>query len=524
MKRRLLITSALLFSLSYVAKGQEVMDAYKLTQTELTGTARSMSMGGAFGALGGDISGIAINPAGIGVYKSSELVTTLNFQNVEAKTDRPDGSLKDSKFKVNFNNLAFVGVFPLYNDVAPLLNVGFSYNRLKSFDRKYKTVTGGMGHSLADYIAEKSTGAPLSTLGGDGGWFGDGADWLSMVGYRGYLIDGNGRDGDNYQLYKPTNPGMGVANDLSVKEKGSINTYDFNIGTTFEDMLSVGLTVSVTDINYKMYSFYGEDVIDGDRSGWFELENELKTEGTGVKLGLGVIFKPVQELRIGIAYHSPTWYDMTDYAYVHYNQDFTNILANMDLPPDAKNNYNPGYLDSDGAARLDYEMRTPDRWVFSLAGVLGANAIISLDYELTDYKKTKFDNRNSYYSDGWYDPVNADIKDFHKLSSTLRLGGEYRFTPQFSGRIGYQWQQSPYEKIENGGWVYTAGSIPQYVIPADKHYITWGLGYRFSKNFYTDIAFVYRTQESELYFYSNADKVDLKEDGFQGALTLGFRF
>lgn len=32
-------------------------------------------MGGAFGALGGDISGIAINPAGIGVYQKSEIVT-----------------------------------------------------------------------------------------------------------------------------------------------------------------------------------------------------------------------------------------------------------------------------------------------------------------------------------------------------------------------------------------------------------------------------------------------------------------
>ena len=517
MKRRLLTVSIFLLSLSSAIEAQEVMDAYNLTQTELTGTARSMSMGGAFGALGGDVSGIAINPAGIGVYRSSEVVTTLNFQNVETKAGRYEGTLKDNKFKVNFNNFAFVGTFPLYNDAAPLLNVGFSYNKLKSFDRQYKTFTGGMNKSLSDYMAEKAEGLDFDALK-DSEWYDSrGVDWLSIVGYDSYMIDGTGENGS----YKSTTSGMGITNDLLVREKGSVNSYDFNIGTTFEDMLSIGMTVAVTDIDYRMSSLYGEDVYGaGGSAGCFEMRNEQKTEGTGWQLGLGVIFKPVQELRIGVAYHSPTWYEMSDYAYVSYDHDFTEIANQMDF----SENYRSSSGDSGDAYRYDYKMRTPDKWVFSIAGVLGANAILSLDYELTDYSKTKFDIRDTYAFYDRYDVTNADIKDFYRLASTLRVGGEYRITPQFSGRIGYSWQQSPYEEIENGGWVYTAGSVPQYVISGDKHYVTWGLGYRFSKNIYTDLAFVYRTQDSDLYFYSGADKVTLKEDGFQGALTLGFRF
>lgn len=522
MKRRLLVASAFLLSLSPFVNGQEVMDAYKLSQTELTGTARSMSMGGAFGALGGDVSAIAINPAGIGVYKSSEIVTTLNFQNIETKTSGPTRAGVDTKkFNVNFNNLAFVTSFPLYSDVVPAFNIGFSYNRLQSFDRKYSTAFGDMNRSMADYITDRTNRIGLSESQiKNGGW--EDTDWLALVGYEGFLINpsANGKD------FKPTIPGMDIANMMRVREKGSVNSYDFNMGMTIDDILSVGMTVAVTDLDYRMSSYYFEDVYSGDNMGSFDLVNDQKTEGTGWQLGLGVIFKPVDELRIGVAYHSPTWYNMTQYSSVYFEHGFHDIIQDMNVPSDIKADYDkkPSGFGTDAGGRYDYKMRTPDKWVFSLAGVLGGNAILSLDYELIDYKKTKYNERDSYYSGNGFDPVNEDIKAQHRLSSTLRLGGEYRFTPQFSGRVGYQWQQSPYEDLDPGKIIHTAGSVTHYIHSGDKQYITWGLGYRFTKNFYTDVAFVYRTQDSDLYFFNTAEKIDLKENSFQGALTLGFRF
>ena len=57
---------------------QSPVDAYNLSQTELRGTARFMSMGGAFTALGGDLSTLNQNPAGIGIYRSSEVGLTLD--------------------------------------------------------------------------------------------------------------------------------------------------------------------------------------------------------------------------------------------------------------------------------------------------------------------------------------------------------------------------------------------------------------------------------------------------------------
>lgn len=526
MKRKLLLVSAFILSLS-AANAQEVMDAGKLSRTELTGTARAMSMGGAFGALGGDITAIAINPAGIGVYQSSEIVTTLNFQNQQSTAAMNLGDWKNNQFRVNFNNLGFVGTVPINSDVAPLINFGFSYNRLMDFDRKYSVGGAGLSSSLSDLMALNANGyttSQLSDAGTNDPWI-NGPSWLGILGYNSGLISPIAGGKNQYQSNVPL--ATHIENELFVREKGSVNTYDFNVGTTFEDMLSVGLTLSVTDIDYRQSSSYFEYFYPDqtDRYGSYGLYNDLKTEGTGWGLGLGVIFKPIHELRIGVAYHSPTWYNMTDIYGVDLSHNFSDIKNDMGLA----GTYKPAEVSSGDWLQTDYKYRTPDRWVFSLAGVLGSKAIISMDYELTDYSKTKFTERFHGVS---FDDVNSDIKSSYRLASTLRLGAEYRITSQFSGRIGYSWQQSPYKTefedfMRDGQFnnqVYTAGSIPQFVSYGDTNYITWGLGYRFTKNFYTDLAFVYKSQKSDLFAYSKSDVASLKTTTFQGVLTFGFRF
>ncbi|MDR1682109.1 MAG: TonB-dependent receptor, partial [Candidatus Symbiothrix sp.] len=85
MKRTILL--AVLFSciLSVFAEGE--LDAVRLSRSDLKGTARGVAMGGAFGALGGDVTSIGINPAGLGIYRSSEINTSLGFTSANTKTD-----------------------------------------------------------------------------------------------------------------------------------------------------------------------------------------------------------------------------------------------------------------------------------------------------------------------------------------------------------------------------------------------------------------------------------------------------
>lgn len=523
MKRKLLFTLPFLVAASsMLAQGE--MDAYKLSRNDLTGTARSISMGGAFGALGGDISAISINPAGIGVYKSSEIVSTLNFQNTSIESELNAGKVKNSKFKVTFDNLAFVSAFPVNSDVAPFVNFGFSYNRLKSFDRQYQMRGDNLqGNSIASYMAGRATNNssgkitdPMNQI-----WIKDNYnpfadsnyDWMAITGFNSYLIDhkGNGEYAGAQALLNNA-----LNKDLFVREKGHIDTYDFSLGTTFSDIVSAGISLSVTDLKYDLSSNYEEQIIDKLGSGnGFSFNNDLRTEGTGWQLGLGLIIKPVQELRIGVAYHSPTWYNMTDY---YYGMDMNYDLSAY-LPSSAEHS-----KDKFGAEGYDYDykMRTPDKWTFSLAGVIGQSAIVSADYELTNYG-----NMNLKDPDGNnYEDHNGYIKNHFRASSTLRVGAEIRITPQFSGRIGYAWVQSPMKKEFKDGnkEVMTVGTVAHYTLDGDTNYFTYGLGYRFTRNFYTDVAFVMSNQKDDLYAYYGSEKTTLKTNRFQGLLTLGYKF
>lgn len=548
MKHVSLLVLATVFSLGLV-KAQNQMDAYRFSKNDLTGTARSVSMGGAFGALGGDISGVAINPAGMGLYSSSEIVATVNFQNTESKTasDTKVGGWKldENKFKVSFDNLAFVTTFPLYNDVAPKLSVGFSYNRLKNFDRKYN-MKGDNVRSLTDYMADRAygnnvPGGSLGIPGGEGMWdVWNNQDWLSVLGYNsGLIVDRGNADFISSTRFKDNpNDGLPAYNDLFVEEKGSISSYDFNIGTMFSDIISVGLTVSLTDINYRMSSSYIEDFldVDGNQDYWggYELTNALRTDGTGWQVKAGVIFKPIRELNIGVSYHSPTWYNMTDHFYSDLSHNLNDLKPNSNLfiPSDYRDGTVQSY-DGREDAVMDYEIRTPDKWTFSLAGMIGEKLIASADYEVTNYGNMKLFDRNGNKFNA--DP-NPSIKDNFRSASAIRVGLEYPITNQFSARVGYSWVQSPFKsdvknvvnfEENNGEYVEmtTDGrAVPQFVIDGNTNYFTWGLGYRFTRNFYTDLAFVIRNQKDDLYAFSGANKTSLKTNTFQGMMTLGYRF
>lgn len=507
----------MLVSLAAFSQGE--MDALRYSTNELTGTARSVAMGGAFGALGGDISGIAINPAGIGVYKSSEVVATMNFRNSRTETSLNSGTADKSKFSFSFDNMAFVGNVPTYNDDVPLVNSGFTYNRLKNFDRSYSMRSAGSvsSHgSLTDIMAQDANGyseRDLEHYNFNGIPY---ESWLGVLGYNSWLINPNGAASYESLLA----PGVPFENNvLQVEEKGYIHSYDFNAGTTISNIVSLGLSIAVTDIDYRISSFYDESLTAADDG--FSLYNSLRTEGSGIQVKVGAILKPVNELRIGVAYHSPTWYRMTNYFSSAIDHNISGLVSDPA--------YKAEYVSSQTNTR-DYDFTTPSKWTFSLAGVIGQVAILSLDYELTNYNSMSFaepdePNGNIYDSDR-----NQEIKEDFKNSSAVRAGAELRITPQFSARAGYAWMGSPVKSVLRDG-SYSgehtpamAGPIAHFTLPKDAHHFTWGLGYKFTPQIYGDIAFVIKNQDSDLYAFGGAQRATFKNNTVSGLLTLGYKF
>jgi long-subunit fatty acid transport protein len=286
----------------------------------------------------------------------------------------------------------------------------------------------------------------------------------------------------------------------------------------------LGLAFSLTDVYYRMDAGYDETF---KNNGGFLLTNYLQTEGSAFQLDLGAIWRPVDFLRLGIAYHSPVWYSMHDFFRGDIKSDIDNGQA-VNTP--------------DG--NFEYRFRSPYEWVFSAAAVLGTEAIVSVDYEIKDYRGMDFEYQNGQrFRDNEY--IDTDFKS----ASTLRAGLEYRFTPQFSGRLGYSWMQHPYEQKfkDNLTEVITSGTIPHYTIEGDVNYLTAGIGYRFTPSFYIDAAFIYRTQTDDLYFFPQMETnrlnyiedqpdthnkfstyspiaASLKNVSFKGLVTLGYKF
>ena len=520
---------------------QGVLDAYKFSQTDLNGTARYMSMGGAFGAVGGDISVLSNNPAGLGIYRSSEVVTTLSLSPTKTTSDWNDGKINASKNKFNFDNIAYVGYFPTGNDEGLVSwNVGISYNRVKSYDRNYRT-TGSQAYSVADYLA-----AQASYVGYSDGWYGiaendfapllgDNADnaydqlnnayqanvWPAALGYQGGLIGAYEEGGDLYHSAFGEWNGNGWLNyspnetRLEVSERGSIDRYNLAFATNFGNRVFVGATVAITDLDYTLNAIYDETFATGN----LYYDNYQTMDGTGYALNIGVIARPTDYLRLGVAYNSPTWYKMT-YYYQSESGSYIDGLGEM-----------WGSTPTNPYPYTDFRLRTPDKWIFSAAGFFGQAGMISVDYELTNYKRMSLSDPDGYeYADN--ELIDSDMGLMH----TIRVGAEYKVTPQFAIRAGGGWQSSPLNSnLKEGRYeVFPGGLATAYTVDKGLSYFSVGLGYRFTPSFYMDLACVYQEHKEDIYAFSNvivddvklveSEAIPLKTTKTKIALTLGYKF
>lgn len=514
--------------IAFQLHSQSELEALKYSKNELHGTARSIAMGGAFGALGGDLTGVSINPAGIGVYRSSEIAGTFGFQNNISQV----GDLKKNISDFNVHNFGFVGYFPIRNESMPMINFGFAHNRQKNFNRNIGAMGDvGNGSTMIDYIANDSYG-----VNKDGLLFDENDKnvdpffthpWLTVLGYNAGLIYA----GDDNKYIPLDTKGANAFQEIRSSERGYIDNYDFTIGTSINDVLNIGLSLSIYDVYHRLSSEFLEDYDTGTnnyQNAGYTIGNNIITSGSGIGAKLGVIYRPIHELRLGLAYHTPTIYSLTETYEAFVDHNLSELIKDEGYK--AKALYSPVYNNY-------YDLRTPSKWVLSAASVLGSNFILSADYELTDYRNMKLKVPSDFTNTNAFDYDNEYIEQDFKMSSTIRLGAEYRFTQQLSARLGYAWMQNPYDNDfkDYGGNPGIAGSNTIFRMKGDTNYYTGGIGYRFTRAFYMDMALVYQTQNDHLYPFPNryneigdvvidAFPFEMKTKSFRGVLTMGYKF
>lgn len=536
MKRTII---ALILGLPALSYAQSAVDALQITQPDFKGTARFMSMGGAFTALGGDLTVLGQNPAGIGIYRSSDVGVTLdiNFQGTKTSPSFSGFASKQDQTKAYCNNFGYIGAT---NFDGPLktFNWGVSYGRVSSFDRIYSGYTVPTHNSLSNYVAAASNGIFADDMlfnGSYNPYKNPDLPWLSILSYSAMLINPTSTDTYVGLMQDGT---MGDAQ-YSVREKGYVDEYNIAFGGNVENIIYWGLDFGITDIDYQRFAYYSESMADaripvqGDRyadgDAGFELNNRKHISGSGWNMKVGLIFRPINELRVGVAVHTPTWYKLSqgydaeiDYSY--YN------------PAGAPGRDNPlsGTKYSD-IASFDWRLNAPWKLMFGVAGVIGNKAIVSLDYQYDAYGSMKV--KRPYY--GPYDYVSGfeddpgvcqDIKNYCQGASTIRLGLEYRVTPQFSLRAGYNYLTSYIKNQAADGniEIYTSGTDPSYTFDKHAYNITCGLGYRY-KSWYIDAAYIYQGRESTYHAFTDYDRLSapqskLTDNNSSLVISTGLRF
>lgn len=572
--KKLYLAGAIL-ALPFVADAQSAIDAYRFSQPDMKGTARFMSMGGAFGALGGDLSSIAYNPAGLGVYRRGEVGVSMDFDMQSATSDADGVKNTQNQTKYPLSNVGGVVSFNLYNNVMPNINLAFTYNKAASFNAHYVGGIPNLSNSLTNYIAgisntEGATVADVESTNSfdpynpnDGGYA---APWLSILGYDSYFITPTGDD-DNPNWIGQWNSQTSGRGSFDVLTTGGINEYNIAIGGNVANKLFWGLDFGISDLNYNMTAVWGEqlqnatvDNAEGtaNTNAEWKMTNYYSVGGTGYNLKLGLIYRPIQELRLGFSFTTPTWYSINESYLARTNFNYPNLnIADMQQ--------NSAVTNGGLWGTNSYNFRTPWKLMVSAAGVIGRNLIVSADFEWQKYDKMRFyDGDGGFYdygydwddwddwgdwpyyapagqqkaspaaynTDPWY-ATNKDIQRFYKSTTTIRVGAEYRITPRFSIRAGYAHVSSPVKSEAKDGsmMIYTSGTMTNYRLDNSTDYITCGLGYNFN-NFYIDGAFVHKRLGSEYHAYtpdpanpqipSPSSKLTLTNN--QIVISAGFRF
>lgn len=506
-------------------KAQSAYDAVNMASNDLNGTARFVGMGGAMGALGGDISTIGTNPAGIGIYRSNDVMGTFSYSLTGTESNYEGSKFETNKGRWNFDNLGFVVSTKVGNETAlRFVNFGFNYHKTKSF-YKNMTMEGMMGAynvarpgqkeiwvpvSQARYMAQQATNNQSAVYPNRSIDFGltnvyddPDAGWLGALGYQGWLTD---EMGDKPHYYIPRVPSDAYGY-FSSRERGGIDQYDFNIAFNVKDRFYFGFTIGAYNVDYNKYSVYDESY---DNGSGYALESFNRIHGGGFDVKFGAIIRPFEEspFRIGLAIHTPTFYKLTYTTGALLTSDVlvdNNETGEKTMDRHIVDTYQA--LDGRDMDR-DFDLQTP--WVFnaSLGYTVGNYLALGAEYEYEDYASMKFKDRNGVDMMYETNEVNLNLKSVH----TLRLGAEWKPVSAFALRAGYNFSTAAFKED-------AIKFLPDNSINTDTDYansksmntFTLGIGYRW-KMLYADLAYKFQTYKSDFYPFYNEFSTDASTD------------
>lgn len=518
MKKILLSLTCLALSYNYSnLQAQSLVDNSLIISRDLnSGTARFKAMGGVNTALGGDISSISGNPAGLGFYGQSDVAVTLNYLNNSNKTNYFGTSTTQNQGKIGFENVGIVLHYPTHNDPDygwQNFNMGLSVDKTNNFSDNLKYSGNNNQNSIVHSYTDIMDGDKVFA---DDFW-------------NSYLVDkgsaNSGRyfptvleaDNKNQQVDMVTNGykyntnisfGANYSNKFYIGAKFGFATFKYDSKSTF---LEKGWTKTASEIlaenptsdfGKPNNSAYKYTDISYDLTDF----NDYTLKGTGVNFSLGAIIKPTWDWNIGINISTPTWTEI---------QEDSNIETIVDYYKDENTttSLHPGYGSKNYGQSYDYAIVSPWKTAVGLTKFFGAG-LISAEVEYLNYSTIKYREVVASADYAFENEVNNNIKDSFRGAFNLKVGGEILFTDRLAGRAGFNLIGSPYKGDSQSDYI-----------------ASLGLGYVLTKSLYVDLAAMQYKQINyghSPYSFSSWNSpiptADVKNTRTNVVLTLGAKF
>ena len=531
------------------AFAQNANDAYMFSENQYEGTARTMAMGNAFTALGGDLGSLTINPAGSAVagYSQFTITPALTISTNTAQGALPpnhNGSLPYFQNKVTSRTTG-----------TGVTNAGFTFNWETGRKSGLKSIAFGLvsnqtntwngeantngTNALTSFMGAVANTATLNGLLGSELGATDAYDfmpWREVSAFKSGMISNfGGFDNafagatDKIEVYTdPTDPSREIYN---VYQAGTINQAfnrnidgykrDFvvNIGGNYADFIYLGANLGFTTISYSDDWYLTEEAVNqndfaidldnGDTMYFKKMKYSYGywAEGSGVYGKFGAIITPGNGLRIGAAFQTPTVTTMDE----NWTED-----GETEFSTGSYSSYSP-------YGNAQYTFSSPMRANLGIAYTYGGLGLISLDYEMADYSQMRYDTSNSDRT--YFEEVNRDIRSRYGISHVLRAGVEVKPLPELAVRAGYSLTTSG-EKFDSWG-----NQISQ-----KKQTASFGLGYSSKGSFFADAAIQARFLNKEYIMpyedYTDADggiieyapEIGIHRSLWKALLTIGWRF
>ena len=507
----------LLLIISSVIYAQVPEDAIRYSFYPQNGTARNMAIGGAMGSLGGDINAIFVNPAGLGFYKTNEFVITPGFLLNNNKASFRNTDSKNAKNNASFGTTGWVFGSSNYQNPKNSNAFSIAISQTANFNNEVRYKGLNNFSSFSEQFAEEFAKSGLSI--GEALGSATPYPYTSAPALYTYLIDTvtvNGlvqvKGAPEYIL----DAGQALQQEMIKKTKGAISELAIGFAHNSQDKWFIGGTIGVPLVNYSSNTTFKESDTSNNTTNYFkafEYTDDFTTKGMGFNVKLGVIYRPQDYIRLGLAIQTPTYMFLTDTRTVNLVTEVENPIETFSV--------NSKYFTNDKPGEAKYIQSTPFKAIISgsyvfreISDVRKQKGFITADIEYVNHKGSRFSSDNETVTDeekAYYKALNNVVKGDYKGNFNFRVGGELKFNI-IMARLGFAYYSNPYK---DAGY------------KANRMLLSGGLGYR-NKGFFVDLTYVQAFNKDVSFPYRLQDRANtfatLKQQRGNIVASVGLKF